>query len=432
MKDLNAKIRGTNLKLLAVLLPILLNFSIFFYSVFGKVPFGGSASYGSIAYHLLDKGIYSVDGVNSTFSRPPLYPLLLVLPRAVSEQHWQIFARLLQCLASIICGLMVFFIASRVSGNKLTGLVSEVLYLMHLAVQAEHYAQRETVLFELILLFLVYVLLTKDILEIKTVAIASLLSSALYLTRPTGILFLLVTLLVVFHQSQSGNRIKYLLVSLIVFVIAVLPWQFYNYKVFSRVTLSSSNTSGVNLYKGASGVVQSIFPQIDLDYANPYINDQLKNKGIHKAEEYRANSFLIKEAKKLIVQNPGNFLKKMFKQFFAFYSQVFTPFGRGQVVVDGENLIVRNFRFTFGIVELNHFIMMTILIPFGMFEFVNMRGINVIERRFKVISLLIFLFMTVLHMITFAETRFRLPLDGLLCVATGIFFVKYLSNRRLT
>lgn len=430
--DWNAR-KGINPTVAVVLLPILFNFSIFFYSIFAKISFGGSESYGTIAYHLVDKGKYSLDGVNDTFARPPLYPLLLVLPRVVSEEYWHVYARLFQCLLSIICALMIFGIASRVSGNRLIGLASEVLYLVHLAVQAEHYAQRETVLFELILLSFVYVLLTKEILDIKTVAIASLLSSALYLTRPTGIVFLVVVLLVALYQSQSGDRIKYLLVSLVVFAVTVCPWQFYNYKAFSKVTLSSSNTTGVNLYKGASPVVQSIFPQIDVDYAEPYIYDKLKNRSIDaRTEEYRTNSFFTKEAKKLVVQHPGHFVKKMFKQLFSFYSQVFTPFGRGRVVVDGERLIVQDYRFTFGLVELNHFVVMTILIPFGMFELVKMSGVTVIEHRFKVVSLLIFLFMTIVHMLTFAETRFRLPLDGLLCVATGLFFAKHLSDRLLT
>jgi len=327
---------------------------------------------------------------------------------------------------------MVFGIASRVSGSRVIGLVSEAVYLMHLAVQAEHYAQRETVLFELILLLLVYILLTKEILDVKTVVIASLLSSALYLTRPTGILLLPVILLAVFYQGRSGDRIKHLPVSLVVFVVAVSPWQYYNYKAFSRVTLSSSNSTGLNLYKGASPVVQSIFPQIDTDYAGRYVLGQLENEGIHmRTEEYKANSFFIKEAKRLILQHPGHFVKKMFKQLFSFYSQVFTPFGRGRVVVDGERLIVQDYKFIFGAVELNHFIMMTILIPFGMFELVKIGGVTVIERRFKVVSLLIFLLMTIVHMLTFAETRFRLPLDGLLCVATVLFFGKVINERRL-
>ena len=433
MMNLNAKTRSINLTVLVVLLPILFNFAIFFYSIFAKIPFGGSKGYGTIAYHLVDKGKYSLDGVNDTFVRPPLYPLFLVLPRALSEQHWQVCARFLQCLLGIMCSLMVFRIANRVSGNRLIGLLSEVLYLSHLAVQAEHYAQRETVLFELILLSLVYVLLTKEILDVKTVVIASLLSSALYLTRPTGILFLLVTLLVAFCQSRTGKRIKYLLVSVVVFVVTISPWQFYNYRAFSKITLSSSNSTGLNLYKGASPVIQSIFPQIDVDYAGAYVARKLRSNGIHmRTEEYRANAFFIKEAKRLVVQYPGHFFKKMFKQLFSFYSQVFTPFGRGRVVVDGERLIVQDYRFTFGLVELNHFVVMTILIPFGMFELVKMSGVTVIEHRFKVVSLLIFLFMTIVHMLTFAETRFRLPLDGLLCVATGLFFAKHLSDRRLT
>jgi len=320
---------------------------------------------------------------------------------------------------------MIFQITNRVTENATIGLVSVVLYLLHLAAQAEHYAQRETVLFELLLLFWIYSLSTKNLSYIKTVVIASMLASCLYLTRPSGILFPLITVLAVFHGRKGGERIKPFLVSLAVLAVGVGPWQFYNYKAFSKVTLTSSNTGGLNLYKGASPVIQSIFPQVDVDYARPYIDRQLTDNGINPvAEEYRANNFLMNEAKKLIIHNPGNFLKKMLKQFLAFYSPIITPFGRGEVVFANDKLFVQNFTFSFGVVELNHFIMAMILIPFGLLELLRISVVSTIEHRFKILCLLIFTLMTILHMLTFGETRFRLPLDGLLCVAMGILLCR--------
>lgn len=354
-------------------------------------------------------------------------------PEHLYGENWHICARLLQCLLSIICSFMIFKIAHRVTGNRIVGLVALVLYLSHLATQAEHYAQRETVLFEMILLFWIYIISTKNFSDTKTMATASLLSAGLYLTRPTGILFVLLTGLVVLYRSKKDRNIKRLLVSLGVLVLAVGPWQFYNYKVFSKVTLSSSSTSGLNLYKGASPVVQSIFPQIDIDCAAPYIQSQLKNKDIDViTEEYKANTFFIKEAKTLIIQNPIYFLKKMFKQFLIFYSPVFTPLGRGNAMFDGVNLVLQNSSFSFGLIELSHFVMAMLLIPFGMLELLKIHDVNVFECRFKIFSLLIFMLMTVMHMLSFAETRFRLPLDGLLCVATGIFYVRHFRNHQLT
>jgi len=138
------------------------------------------------------------------------------------------------------------------------------------------------------------------------------------------------------------------------------------------------------------------------------------------------------EAKKLIIQNPGYFLKKMLKQFLAFYSPIITPFGRGDIVFANDNLLVQNFTFSFGIVELNHFIMAMILIPFGLFELLRRSDPNTIEYRFKILCLLTFALMTTLHMLTFAETRFRLPLDGLLCAAIGILLSKVIKQRRYT
>ena len=406
----------------AFVLSVLLNASILIYSVAGQVPFGGASGYGNIAGNLVTKGIYSSNGTNSTFARPPLYPLLLTIPRYLSDSDWHILARAIQAGLSIGCALIIFKIVSRLTADGFKALLAVILYTAHLTCQAEHFAQRETVLFEFFLLLFVYVL-TLSKFKTATAITSAIISAALYLTRPSGIIFLPIVVLLILVKSGPCEKLKLTLISLAVFAACIFPWQLYNYKTFSKVTLSSSSTSGINMYIGASPVIQSVSPKLDIDSARFYLNDYLKANDLrYWKQEYQVDAFLKEQSKKLIMQNPVFFVKKMFKQLLLFYSPVPVPFGKGTAELQGDRLEITNYKFNFGLLQLNHFVIAVILILFGMFELFHIGDQGTRLWNFKVVSLLIFVFITLLHMITFAETRFRLPLDGLLCAAAAIFF----------
>jgi hypothetical protein len=101
-----------------------------------------------------------------------------------------------------------------------------------------------------------------------------------------------------------------------------------------------------------------------------------------------------------------------------------TPLGRGDVVWDNDTLVVNQFEFSFGLRGVNHFLVTLILIPFGFFELTRVRSANRNERDFKILTISILAVVTALHVLTFSETRYRLPFDSLLCLSTAVFFAK--------
>lgn len=388
-------------------------------------PFIGSVSYSHIAENWLEKGMYSLDRVNYTFYRPPLYPLMLTVAKVINHSQWEVVARLLQCLLSIGCSLLIFKITLKVSSTVWAAFLALSLYLLSFLLQSEHLMQRETVLFEFLGLCYCYIFIQEKFWDWKKIIFLALITAGLYLTRPTGVLFFLTGLmLIIWYERKIRKQIKMVLVFVVFFTVFISPWQLYQYLTFSKISISSSNTSGLNLYKGTSPAIQSIYPQIDVDHAKEFILMDLQQHGIDPKDEYLVNSYLSKKAVHFVKTDPQLFVRNMVVKFLAFYSPAVLPLGKGDLEFYEEKILVKNYSISIDLLRINYFIICIIIIPLGIIEVLNWKNNNDIEGRFKLFLLIIFFLFTCVHMLTFAETRFRLPLDGFLCILAGIFLYK--------
>lgn len=397
------------------------------YIFYSNKPFGGSESYSNIAENWIETGKFSLDGVHDTFYRPPLYPLLLVFAKTINNSGWEVVARMLQSILSIGCSLLVWKIALKISSSTKLALIALCLYLLHFLVQLEHFAQRETVLFELLALCFCYVFISRSSLDWLQVVGLAIISAGLYLTRPTGILFFLAGLGFILWYEGKSYKIKTAFVFVFFFCCFISPWQFYQYKAFSKISFSSSNTAGFNLYKGASPAIQSIYPQIDVDHAEEFIWLELQQNKIDPKDAYLVNSFLMEEAVRFVVDDPLLFGKNMLVKLLVFYSPVVMPLGKGNLEFHDGKILVNNYAISIDFWRLSYFFLCIIIVPLGIVESFRWSPAAEIEVRFKVFSLAIFFLFTCIHVLTFAETRFRLPLDGLLCILTSVFIFRNLD-----
>ena len=418
--------------LVVILFSTFYNCCILTYLISTKYPFYGSSSYGTIAKNLIQYRKYSLDGQHSTFYRPPIYPLFLTVARGLGKTYWIATARFMQGGVSILCSVLIFLIAQHVTHSKAVGYWATIFYHCHVLLQAEHYAQRETLLFECFALLYVYnIVKNYGQLNLRHIIQNAILAALLFLTRPTGFIFFGMTIGMLIWEGTRKKRFGYVLLFLLLFAIFCAPWQYYHYTAFGTLSLSSSNTSGINLYKGTSPVIQTIYPSVDLDLASTYIHQQLKQQGIdQRSQENEANRYLLREAKAYIISHPVFFLKRMIVKLFALYSPLPTPLGRGEVHVHDNQLMITNFRFPGTFIDIPTVFITTILLSFGGFELVRFHDpFRNRAQRFKLLIGVIFLGLTILHVISFAETRFRLPFDGLLCILTGMFFSrKYVTT----
>lgn len=407
--------------LLAIAAIIAVNLLLVGRLIMKDAPFNGSSSYGDLAENLVQKRIYSLDGENPSFFRPPLYPGLLALAKLTGGEQWVRTARLLQCGLSIAGAILVLLLARRIAGNDAAGMFAVTLYLLHLSLQLEHFAQRETIVFEFLALVFVFALTRRNALGIGGVIAAAIACGGLYLTRPTGFAFFVVGLLIVpVCSANLARKILFPLLFVAVFAATIAPWQFYNFRSFSRVTLSSSNTGGMNLYKGASPVIRSIYPQLDVDQADFYIDGLLAHRGLDRTiQEYEADEFLMAQAKAEIEGDLRGYAMGMLPKLMAFYSPVMIPLGGADLELREGRMAARDFKMHTGILQFNYFVMASIIVPLGVFGLLSFGGGDSGAKKYRWTVILIFGLVTGLHLISFAETRFRLPLDGLLCAAAG-------------
>ncbi len=384
--------------------------------VFGAGPHNwrGSAGYTAIARNLAHNWHYSVDDIYPTAGRPPLYPFLLSLCFRFGGNGWFILALGFQLLSYTACGIVTAILAFRLTGDRLACLLVTALYISHLTFGVESMAQRETTLFCLLTTGSFLLLYTPD--RPGKYLLMGVIAGLLHLTRPTG--FLLAFLLPLFALPliwREGWRrcVLYLGLALGTFSLTTLPWHLYLAGTYGNLELLPSSTSGENLYKGNTPELDGIYPMVDSDLLNPFIWDH--TSGLDEVEK---NRWLIRKGREFIWEDPGRTLRRMVVNLGALYSPVYTPYGYGRLdVLDGK-IVLADFKFDWLSLIGTPYIL---LIYLGSFLLLGRwRHLNRSQQT-KIIQILAWIVvLTGVHLITFGETRHRLPLDSFFILFTAM------------
>ena len=382
-----------------------------------------------IVDNLIEKGIYSKDGINPTGIAAPFYPFLLLLLIKLFGSSYKLVLVAIQIVLSIIIGLALFKITERIFRSRTAGLISVVLYSIHaeLAIGLT-FNLRENAFFTFFLFLFVYILADEKI-TTKKVMVAALLVALANLIRPTGILLFGVLILWIFYYSWKQKNPfglmlkKYLIPAIFVFLIMVSPWLIYQSNALGSVVLTTSTSSGTNFLKGNNPVTEKIYPYIDTDVLAESFDSLLKKKGISKFEEEMVKEkYYVQLTLAYIKENPGTFLKLCLVKLFAFYSPLSTPMGHGDMVKKDGEIRIENFKL--GAINMVFFPFMFILYG-GLISFFVYK--KKIKTNFAKITFLTFLLFTTSHVILSAESRHRFPLDPLwIAFAAGGYF--YLWN----
>lgn len=390
-----------------------------------SAQFHGSESYRQIAENIVEKGRYSLDGVHATAYRPPLYPLFLALLMWPFRQAWVLAVISLQSLMDILVGILTVAISSTVFRSKLGAFLAAFLYIIHFRFHLESVRQRETVLFALLLLAFTYLLIVRRK-NLLTYVALSLVSALAYLTRPTGILLLPILLLAIFLERgklvKNQEGLTCLAVVIVLFGAVTFPYHAYLYRQFSRFSpLVPSSTTGLNLYQGNNPTTETIYPYVDVDLFYPWIQDMLAQQRID--DEFQASQFLKDRAIDYIVKHPAAFIKRAVTKLCALYSPVATPLGSGRLVERDGKVVLSDFRF--GLLSnfaIFNAVFITALLAGAIAFLVRMRRCHGFSRIQAFLIVCPIALVTLVHMITFAETRFRLPLDPLIIILAASYY----------
>lgn len=438
LKNFFKTIDGLSDRQLFIFLPLIILLAQIAYALFifnaQEIFQTYAVGHATLAHNLLNKGIYSVDGINPTAYRPPLYALLLHSMMRLFGDRWIVAAVATHVILTTICGFLILFLTNKIFKDKFASLFAVVLYLTDLYFQREALAQRETILFTTIVLAF-YSILFRRKSNLKTYLLLSMFAVLAHLTRATGIV--LVVLLFTFlylewQRRKSPTSIIHASIAIVLFVSLVFPWHFYMYKNFNLISYSSATVGGWNLFKGSNPEILKYYPAIDLDKYDNWIDKTLKEKGIEKGlwDEVKADRYLKKESFRYIKENPLGFLKVALVKIFAYYSPVPTPLGDGKLVEQDGHLILSEFNFLRKPQALMLYFLHALLILLGSVGFYIKWIQKQIQGNSKVAYIAgLFILLTTVHILTFAETRYRLPLNPFMIITSAIFYTTLLRGK---
>jgi hypothetical protein len=385
----------------------------------------GSGSYVEMADQ------YLTDGAFVSAYRPPLYPLLLVTLKTCFGAGWESAAFVVHLVLAVGSGWFIFLLTRRLSGSFPAAVCALLLFFGHGILQLELITRRETALF-LFLELGVFVLVTSARLNIARAMLVGGLAGLAHLTRPNGILLLTALLVPLAVHSgwfrQWRRALGLGIAALSVFLAATVPWHIRMYQLTDVWTVSSSTTSGLNMWKGNNPMTSSVIPWIDIDELEPWARARVGGGSLTSDKADRA---LAKAAGEWVKEHPIRAALLTVKKFFIFLNPMPVPWGTGQIqVLSDDRILIDDFRPRRG----------------WMFFFLYMMflylGIWIARERLlavlKTPAGVLFagavtpfcLLLVVIHTLSFPETRLRLPLDVVMIVLSGVGYGALQSEYR--
>lgn len=362
-----------------------------------------------IARSLVDKGIYP-----ASFC-PPGYPFYMASLASLGaakgiplSTRWsQIFLSLLTCVVLMGMARKVF--------NEKTAVVTGLLYALYPNLAAfSTLLWSETLFIALLLSSVALLFRNQSSPDRWAVAASGFLMGLAALTRNMILFFL--PAIIFWLGRNSRQTIKQRIGSGVVFVafvgMTILPWTLRNYNVHHRLVLISHNT-GFNFLVGnhSPTATWSINPK----WSNYYVNQ------CNSLTENRADRDWIRFLKgwEFIRQRPGTFVVKFFLHAFHLWTT--------------DSFVLRHLRNGwYGKVSQLRIRGITLLVV-GSYCLVICTALGGLllapPGRMKGLTLLLISYYTLVHGITFAASRHRLPLLPFLLMFSAFFVMEVIKRR---
>ena len=366
--------------------------------------FRGASGYRMAAEQWIETGL--LDN-----ARPPAYPAFLALIAAAwGVSSYIPVAVTLQALTAWGTVMALFLVTRRTTGSAAWGLLAVALLSLNLLWVKEAIVQRETFLFSAVLMALVSVIIYVPPKSIGCAVATGALCAIGWLTRPTGVVLLPAVLLCLWRDWQRSSApisARFTIALALSFGLPVLGWAAYQNAYHESVAISGGATA-LNLLKGNNHALIKIYPFIDVDRLSPVLLRPLRQAAVSQGLDWRREYY--RQAIQFVRESPGEALALVPRKLAAFFLPIMFPLGSGTArltaagewqVDDYEPRAIRGD----GIMAL----------PGVLAFFAALRR----RRTLTGSGLLIVLavgFTAVVHVVTFAETRFRLPYDPLLAL----------------
>jgi hypothetical protein len=398
----------------------------------------GSGSYARLADDFIDGGL---DWIDDPPGRLPGYTALVVVSKLIAGDYWAYLLIGIQGALGFVCGLLINRTAARVSPVPWIPAVVTLAYAFHFGLQREHFALRETVLYEFFIVAFFFAG-ARDTLSLRDIAVLTAASVLSYFTRPTGVLLTvaLCVLLLVASRKTMGKRVATAGWAVGAVFIFVLPWQIYQSVYQDKVALAPIGLGGMNLYKGNSFLFEELSPYIDHDAGDVYlerINQEFRASTTAPGAAATEDDHLRQLARADIESDYLRYLRKAVLRTLTYLSPLETPLGTATLRQEGDRLHLDGYRGNFVsasaewlpfAVQLSFFVVL-FAVPLGFLGMVQSMLFNSRLRPVAAASFVFLLLNVASHAAITAETRYRLYLDPLFLVWAGLAIGLIFSRR---
>ena len=381
----------------------------------------GSPSYGTLAHAITEQNIFSLDKTTPTAYRPPLYPLFLAAHLFASEGSQPIFITQ-SLLAGSTLGLLTI-VAYTHTQKSWPILVMIFLFATNKFIPIDNIVQHETILFTFLLCLGGHIFTSEtQSHSVKKIVSLSIVLSLAALTRPLATAVLMIGGLwfgwLIFHKQPFVEISKRIALFTVIFLLILMPWGIRNWLSVDTFTLSTT-TQGINLWKGNNPATKDIYPTLEIDEFTILLDETPTESGwwdslrtLPTMSEAEQNDYLFNLGLQYIVERPFHFLKMGFVKLWSFWTPRNVPYASGDIqwTVDGAKIS-------------NLVPFFDDMIPTLMLYLLAIPGIWKHRRSPFVLYLLAWsVALSSLHFITFAESRFRWPVNMLMLPLAAVGF----------
>lgn len=383
-----------------------------------KELFTGSETYTQIAADLINIGHFT------TAYRPPLYPITIAGLMVIAPTHYPVLTLLFQVFCGLVCGLLLYKIVLRIGGDEKAAALCLALYVCHVLFQIEVLAKRETVIFTVVVLWWFLSLIKPN----RSPVSLGLSTGIAHMLRPTGMLLFFSSLIVLLSDLNTSSRIskvKEILIATAVFSMTVAPWQFNLYQLTGNIQLNSSITGPHGFWKGNNPYFDTIYPYVDVDRLEPMMYALAHSD----TQAVRAQNIeLNRLAMQFCLDDPLAFIRRTITKIFVYICPYPTPFGKADLVFTDDTVVLKDYQSrNIYISVYATLFMLTCYIGLSK-AFSLCRSPEMPHLKPLIFFVLVFILFATTHSLSFAETRYRLPLDILMLPFASIGLRVYMTR----
>jgi 4-amino-4-deoxy-L-arabinose transferase-like glycosyltransferase len=208
------------------------------------------------------------------------------------------------------------------------------------------------------------------------------------------------------EPAEIGLRLALFLAS---FYLVLLPWGVRNWLAVKQFTITST-TGGLNLWKGNNPGTADFYPFLDVDILDELLQEPPQEPGwwdnlrsVSTMNEVEQDAYLRRVALDYIVAYPDRFLRLGVLKVYTLWLPQLTPLGKGDIEWTPTGAEIKDY-------EIHYYPIAPYLILYFLtaLDLWRLRGTSL-----SWFFLVWIIFLSLLHFITFGESRFRWPINTL-------------------